>query len=63
MAVGLYAFYNWNVSKQGEPFRMCDECAKKQPIPPTCYLNKLADNASGECTADWHDRRTSKEEK
>ena len=57
----LYAFYNWSVGRQGEPFRLCDECIKKQPIPPNCYLNKPANDAVGYCQADWHEAAAQKE--
>jgi hypothetical protein len=47
--VGLYRFYNWLVDKHGEPFALCDECVKLQPIPEGCDLRKLADAAVREC--------------
>jgi len=53
--VRLYAFYNWDVNKDGAPFALCDDCRKKQPIPPNCCLNKLADAPARECQGDQHD--------
>jgi hypothetical protein len=47
--VRLYCFYNWEVSKNGEPFRLCDECIKKQPIPKNCTLVKMAEDCGREC--------------
>jgi hypothetical protein len=47
--VRLYRFYNWQVSKHGEPFSLCDECLKKQPVPPNFYLEKMADNSASPC--------------
>lgn len=45
----LYRFYNWEVSKHGEPFALCDECLKKQPCPANCTLVKIALDAGREC--------------
>jgi len=47
--VSVYRFYNYDVDKYGEPFRLCDDCAKKQIVPANCDLRKLADKAIGEC--------------
>jgi hypothetical protein len=52
--VRLYVFYNYGVGKQGEPFALCDECRKIQPIPADCDLRVLANQAVGGCSADWH---------
>lgn len=47
--VGLYRFYNWQVDKHGEPFALCDNHVKLQPIPEGCNLVKLADKATKAC--------------
>ena len=47
--VRLYRFYNWEADGTGEPFRLCDECVKRQPVPPTCVLEKMADDCGREC--------------
>lgn len=43
--VRLYRFYNWEKSRHGEPFALCDRHVKQQPVPGSCVLVKLADKA------------------
>lgn len=47
--VALYRLFNVIVGKAGEPFRLCASCAVLQTVPNTCILEKMADNAVGEC--------------
>ena len=42
--VSLYRFYNWQLSKHGEPFSLCEEHRKQQVTPDNCILEKMADN-------------------
>ena len=45
----LYRFYNIVVGKHGEPFAMCDKCAKNYRPPTTCLMQKIADKTDWEC--------------
>lgn len=47
--VGLYRFYNWEVSKSGEPFALCEAHAESQVVPGNCTLEKIADGALRHC--------------
>lgn len=53
-AVRLYRFYNVDRNQKGEPFRLCDECLKIQPVPLNCLLEKIADAPIGCCQSDNH---------
>jgi hypothetical protein len=43
--VRLYRFYNTESHAKGEPFALCDECAKVQKLVLGCTLLKIADRA------------------
>lgn len=47
--IRLYRFFNWARDASGEPFALCDDCFKVQPVPESCYLNKIADKALLPC--------------
>jgi hypothetical protein len=47
--IRLYRFYNWEQSKDGEPFALCDECALHQPVPEGCVIRKIANDALQPC--------------
>ena len=53
--VSLYRFFNFEVSKHGEPFRLCNACRLRQPIPEACQLEMMAFEAVGECQGDFLD--------
>lgn len=58
--VGLYRFFNAQAGRYGDPFRMCESCAKLQTIPQACTLEKMADNATGECQGESVRERTAR---
>lgn len=58
--VSLYRFYNMDVAKHGEPFRLCEACRQLQPIPEACQLEMLAFDAVGECEGDFSDEPRSR---
>ena len=45
----LYVFYNIEVSKEGAPFAMCDECKKNYRSPENCIMREIATHASLPC--------------
>ncbi|HEC36782.1 hypothetical protein LCGC14_0641330 [marine sediment metagenome] len=47
--IRLYRFYNMNVSKDGEPFAMCDYHKETYQVPPSCIMNKIADKSKISC--------------
>lgn len=55
LRVAMYRYYNWEVSKHGEPFILCELCASKQPTVPKCILQKMADVTDRNCQWDEHD--------
>ena len=46
--VAMYCFYNWEVGARGEPFKLCEACARQQRVPLSCVLEKMADLAESE---------------
>jgi hypothetical protein len=49
MTLKLYRFYNWEISKHGQPFALCEECRKVQPIPEGCDLELIAEESLLPC--------------
>jgi hypothetical protein len=47
--IRLYRFYNWQISKHGEPFALCDQCKKEQPVPEYCQIECIANEALWPC--------------
>jgi len=47
--VRLYRFYNYEAGKDGEPFALCDDCRKEQPVPEFTVLNLIAHVALAPC--------------
>ena len=47
--IRLYRFYNWEQSRSGEPFALCDGCFKTQPTPEGCILRLIANQALEPC--------------
>ena len=47
--VGLYRFFNWKVGQHGEPFALCEDCAKTQTVPEHCKLYLTAHDARDPC--------------
>jgi len=58
--VSLYRFYNFEVNKHGEPFRLCEACRLRQPIPDVCQLELMAFEAVGACQGDFPDDKPSR---
>jgi hypothetical protein len=47
--VAVYRFYNYEQSKYGEPFALCEAHKKEQPVPRGCMIAKLAEKALQHC--------------
>jgi hypothetical protein len=50
--IRIYRFFNFEKDAYGEPFALCDECRKKQPVPDGTILQRLDDRG---CSGHEHE--------